>query len=120
MGEFISLSEASLIAVVSIVAVFVILIIIAFIISGLKAFSGEKKDKKTEKPTETIERSEIIEKRKEPNEITDELVAVITAAIAVSLGEKTPNINIKSIKRLPQMTSNWSNTGNIKQVMGKL
>lgn len=120
MGEFISLSEASLIAVVSIVSVFIILIIIAFIISGLKAFSGEKKDKTTEKPVEAIQKTKKTEEIEDPNMITEELVAVITAAIASSLGQKTPDINIKSIRRVPQMTSNWSNTGNINQVIGKL
>ena len=37
----------------------------------------------------------------------EELVAVIAAAIAASLGIAIPEINIKSIKRIPQNTPVW-------------
>lgn len=123
MGDYISLSEGLLIAVVSIVAVFIVLIIVALLISGLKAFSGEKKEKVESKVIEVKDAKEVVEPiatTQDPNQITEELVAVIAAAIAANLGMNIPDINIKSIRRVPQMTSTWSNVGSMKQTMGRL
>ena len=122
MGEYISLSEAALIAIVSIVAVFVVLILIAFLISGLKALSGEKKEKIQDKPVQTnkVQEAKPIIVAEDSNEVTEELVVVIAAAIAANLGMKVPDINIKIIRRVPQMTTTWSNVGSMKQTMGRL
>lgn len=120
MGEYISFSQGLLVAVVSIVAVFVVLILIALLISGLKAFSGEKKEKIESKPTEIKQATEPILVAQDPNVITEELVAVIAAAVAANLGMNIPDINIKSIRRVPQMTTAWSNVGSMKQTMGRL
>lgn len=119
MGDFISMSEALLVAVVSILVVFVVLIVIAIIINGLKAFGGEKKQDLTISTDETSaggEKLNTISTVEDSNEISEELVAVISAAVAVNLGSNIPEINIKSIRRIPQMTSGWSNAGTIKQV----
>lgn len=120
MGDYISLSQALLVAVVSIVAVFVVLILIAFLISGLKAFSGEDKKKVESNPKEIKEAVQPTLVEEDPNAITEELVAVIAAAVAANLGMNIPDINIKSIRRVPQMTSTWSNVGSMKQTMGRL
>lgn len=120
MGDYISLSQGLLVAIVSIIAVFVVLILIAFLISGLKAFGGEKKEKIESKPKEIKETVEPIAIVEDANIITEELVAVIAAAVAANLGMNIPDINIKSIRRVPQMTSTWSNVGNIKQTIGRL
>ncbi len=118
MGDYISFSQGLQVAIVSIVAVFVVLILIAFLISCLKAFSGEKKEKiELKKTKEVVEQTGIAE---DPNMITEELVAVIAAAVAANLGMNIPDINIKSIRRVPQMTSTWSNVGSMKQNMGRL
>ena len=119
MGDYISFSQGLLVAAVSIVAVFVVLILIALLISGLKAFSGEDK-KKVESKIEVKEAVQPIAITEDPNAITEELVAVIAAAIAANLGMNIPDINIKSIRRVPQMTSTWSNVGSMKQTMGRL
>ena len=122
MGEYISFSQGLLVAVVSIVAVFVVLILIAFLISGLKAFSGEDKKKVESKPEAKKESVNIplVTIQEDPNQITEELVAVIAAAVAANLGMNIPDINIKSIRRVPQMTTTWSNVGTMKGIMGRL
>ena len=122
MGEYISFSQGLLVAVVSIVAVFVVLILIAFLISGLKAFSGEDKKKVESKPEAKKEsvNTPLVTIQEDPNQITEELVAVIAAAVAANLGMNIPDINIKSIRRVPQMTSTWSNAGTMKGIMGRL
>lgn len=120
MGDYISFSEGLIIALVSIIAVFVVLILIAFLISGLKSFNGEKKPQETKVDKEIKETIEPIAVAEDPNMISEELVAVIAAAVAANLGMNIPDINIKSIRRVPQMTSTWSNVGSIKQTIGRL
>jgi len=72
--------------------------------------------KKEEKP---IEKETII---KEVEEIEDEeeLVAVITAAIAASLGLTIPQINISSIRRTNQSTNIWREVSKQEHLYGKL
>ena len=118
MGEYITFSQGLLVTVVSMVAVFLVLMLIASLISGLKAISGEKKEKET--PKEAIKITEPLPVAEDPDMITEELVVVIAAAIAANLGVNIPDINIRTIKRIPQMTSAWSNVGNIKQINGRL
>ena len=114
MGEYITFSQGLLVTIVSMIAVFLVLMLIAFLIWCLQSFSGDKKKleiDETQKNTQSVEPKV---KMEDPSLITEELVAVITAAIAANLGMNIPNINIRTIKRIPQMTSNWSNVGNIK------
>lgn len=77
----------------------------------------EKIKKESIKP-ETIKETPVAVKN--PNEITEELVAVIAAALAANLGVNVSNLNIKTIRRLPNMSSAWSNVGSIKQTIGRL
>lgn len=46
----------------------------------------------------------------------EELVAVIAAAVAIQLGVDLPDINIKSIRRIPNTTPIWRNVGKQKQM----
>ncbi len=127
MGDFISMGEALIVALFSILLVFVVLIVIAIIINALKAFSVEKKPGKKDEQKMTVSKDETSVGGEDPkigiedsSGISEELVAVIAAAVAANLGTNIPEINIKSIRRMPQMTSSWANAGNIKQVNNKL
>ncbi|WFA07720.1 hypothetical protein [Tissierella sp. Yu-01] len=50
----------------------------------------------------------------------EELIAVIAAAVSASMGVGVPDINIKSIKRVPQSSTPWTRMGKIEQLLGKL
>ncbi len=50
------------------------------------------------------------------DEITEELVAVITAAIAASLDTHTGNIVVKNIRRVSQTTPTWAVAGRSEQL----
>ena len=50
----------------------------------------------------------------------EELVAVITAAVAASLGLNMPDINVKSIRRVPQNSLAWSEMGKREQLLNRL
>ena len=52
-------------------------------------------------------------------ENNEELVSVISAAISASMGVGIPEINIKSIRRVPQYNSLWNGIGKIEVMKGK-
>ena len=121
MGDIISVGDSLVITVFSMIVVFVVLIIISFLISALKSVGGEKK---VETKEQVVKQESI--KADENLQISDtkvndeELVAVISAAIAASLGVSIPEINIKSIRRVEQRTLAWSSAGRQEQIFNKL
>lgn len=117
MGEHISVLDALVVTLVSMVAVFIVLVLISFLINRLKAINNEEK-LETNSIVETEEKKEILPEAEE--KISEELVAVIAAAIASSLGLNIPDIKIKTIKRVPQSTNLWAATGRKEQVSGRL
>lgn len=48
----------------------------------------------------------------------EELVAVIAAAVAIQLGVDLPDINIQSIRRIPNNTPIWRSVGKQRQMLG--
>ena len=120
----ISFFDSIIVSIVSMIVVFLSLIVIAFIINRLKLIAGDKKavdnkpvvDNKIEAKDLTIEKNIV-----DNNEIiNDELVAVVAAALASSLGLDVPDINIQSITRIQQNTTSWSDMGRNEQLFGKL
>ncbi|NMB27831.1 MAG: OadG family protein [Tissierellia bacterium] len=107
MGKDISIVDSLIISLVSMVAVFVVLAIIYYLVDLLKIVAS-KKNEKTEEP--------IVKEDLED----EELVAVIAAALAVSLGVSIPEVNIKSIKRISSTASRWAEVGRREQTTGKL
>ncbi len=59
------------------------------------------------------------EKYIEVEENYEELVAVIAAALAIQLGVDIPDINIQSIRRIPNSTPTWRTIGKQHQMLGK-
>lgn len=126
MGEYINISDSVFITIFSMIVVFTVLIIISYLIKGLSniAGGGRKPQPPRTNPVTGDRVEERIENKVEEittNDINDEeLVAVIAAAIASSLGVSIPEVNIKSIKRMPQTTPAWAETGRREQMFGKL
>ncbi len=122
LAERITLMDSLMITVFSMAVVFAVLAGIALFIKLLRAASNgvvekEVKNKiqeniKVEKANETIEEKEDIE--------DEELVAVISAAIAASLGVSIPEINIRSIRRTDLATNSWAQAGRVEQIMSRL
>lgn len=116
MGDHVSIGEALIITGFSIAVVFIGLIAISMLI-GLLRKIGEDKKPEVEKTVVTPV------KKEDPviNEVNDEeLVAVIAAAIAASMGVGIPQLNIKSIRRIPQSTPAWAVASRQEQILGKL
>ncbi|MBE5948139.1 MAG: hypothetical protein E7261_03815 [Lachnospiraceae bacterium] len=113
----VSVGDAFLNVAIGMITVFVVLILISFIISLFKYISviqNKLADRKANKDlvassTDTV-LSQIEEKEEvESVELTDdlELVAVITAAIAASMGTSTDGFVVRSIRRAGK--SRWKN-----------
>lgn len=116
MGDHVSVGQALIITGFSIVVVFLGLIIISVLIDLLKIIGGENKPEVSKAVVTPVKKEEPV-----VNEVDDEeLVAVIAAAIAASMGVGIPQLNIKSIKRVPQTGSTWGIAGRQEQIAGKL
>lgn len=124
MGNNISIGDSLIITIFSMAIVFVVLIAISYLIDILRVVTNEKKGKEEpnksnivveEKKTDKME--EVLEEQKLNDE---ELIAVIAAAVAVSLGVSVPEVNIKSIKRTSSTTPLWAEIGRREQILGKL
>jgi sodium pump decarboxylase gamma subunit len=121
MGNEVTMGEALVVTVVSMAVVFVVLILISLTINFLKSVGAEKKEAKKQAPAKEekpIQKEAAVEET--PEEDEEELIAIITAAIANSLGVDIPEINIKSIRRTPQATTAWREMGKQEQIMGRL
>lgn len=124
MGEFIGIGDALTVTLFSIVMVFLVLIVISIFISMLKNLDKKKKeevlapsdkgnfDKIKEK---TIKEQEAVETTND-----EEIIAVISAALAASMGLDLPQINIKKIRRINTSSSAWSDAGRQEQIYSKL
>lgn len=121
MGEFISIGDGLIVTLFSISMVFVVLIIISVFISLLKNLNGKEKvevAKDTKITTKSNENQVGIEEDDTIND--EELVAVISAAIAASLDVSLPEINIKKINRISGSSPAWSTAGIQEQLSSKL
>ena len=119
MDAYISLGDSVIVTLFSIIMVFLVLIVILIFISMLKNINKiEKpiniKDNKDVKKS-NIENKAVV--KVESNKIDDEeLVAVISAAIAASLGRKSHQISIKSIRRINNSSTAWSSAARQEQI----
>lgn len=121
LGNKVTMGQSLMITVFSMVIVFLALLIISYLIEGLQNFS--QKDKKKNK--ETIENIDLVNSEKEVEKVEEslndeELVAVIAAAVAASIGVDVSNVRIKSIKRVSQNTPIWSKVGREEQIFNRL
>lgn len=118
MSDHITILDSIFVTVVSMIVVFAVLVLIAYLINALKVISnGNKKDasveaSKTSSNIEAAKTNNSLEDKgivtTSEDEIDEELVAVIAAAVAANLGLNIPDIRINSIRRVPQMNSSWA------------
>ena len=121
MGNQVAMSEALMVTVVSMIVVFVVLVMISALIGLLKNMGEGKKEKLVEAPKEKIETTILVSDNIQTEiEDEDEIIAVISAAIAASLGLKIPDINITSIRRTNQSTTAWREMSKQEHLYGKL
>lgn len=121
-GESISFGEGLLITALGMGVTFATLIVLSFLLDLLRVIFY--KDPNKNKPVEVkkeikddIEEKKIaIDDGANGDEVNEELVAVITAAIASSMNTSTHNIIVKNISRVPDQTPTWGRMGRIEQM----
>lgn len=112
-GKGITLAEAlstgGKVTVLGLAIVFLVLIVLMLILMLFKVIFYKDPKKKTVKaevtaPVQAVEVSE-------PQMNEEELIAVITAAIAASLNTSTYNLQIKSYRRIEDKKPAWNKAG---------
>lgn len=105
-GEIISYGVV--ITIEGVLVVFAILVLIMLAIQAMSLFSGNKpkKTKANEQTSLAKTTNDEIVQTNEPDVDQDELIAVLTAAVAMCMGTSTASINIKSYKKV---SSAWGN-----------
>ena len=111
-GNSVKLTEALFISVFAMIIVFLVLLIISYLIDITAFFINGKKNKvavKTE--TKVVKAVDKVDNKK-----SDDTVVVIAAAIAAYLGTSVDNVKIKSIRRVNQTDSPWTERGLFAQI----
>ena len=121
LTDHITFGDSLIITVFSMSVVFIVLYLISCLIRVLKVAAVGKENKgenKAEKITPKAMERNRIEEENINEEDDEELVAVIAAAVALSLGVDLPQIKIRKIKRVSQKTPIWAEAGRMEQIKG--
>lgn len=111
-GNSVKLTEALFISVFAMIVVFLVLLIISYLIDITAFFINGKKNKVVVKAeTKVTKAVEKFDTKK-----SDDTVVVIAAAIAAYLGTSVDNVKIKSIRRVNQTDSPWTERGLFAQI----
>ncbi len=111
----ITIGDSLFITLFSMTLVFLVLLGISYLIVLMKNIVNRNNNKdKRENMEKIIIKTDKIE---EAEELNEEIVAAITAAIVASMGVAETSIKIKSIKRID---NSWKSIGREEQVLNKL
>lgn len=118
-GESISFLEGLLVTALGMGVTFAALIALSFMLDLLRILFYKDPNKKVVEVKEKT--SAKVQEEKKPVEATaetedEELIAVITAAVAASLNTTTHNIIVKNIVRVPDTTPAWAKAGRLDQM----
>lgn len=118
----VTIAEAVTVMLFSMAIVFFVLLIISFLMDGIRIVFGEKEQKQvvkeiTPRPEKAISKDILAD---EENENEEELVAIITAAIASELSCSTRDIRLKSIKRKYTPAQPWAEAGKHENMLNRI
>ena len=112
-GKGLSLSEAlgmgGLVTGLGMTIVFAVLIILMIVLMLFKVIFYKEPKKAEDNAAEAAVEAEVQSVSSEPD--NDELIAVLTAAVAASLNTSTYNLRIKSYRRVENKKSAWNRAG---------
>lgn len=115
-GETISFGEGLLITALGMGVTFAALIALSFMLDLLRIlfYKDPNKNKAVEVKEEpaVAQKSESVEEEQED----EELIAVISAAIAASLNTSTHNIIVRNITRVADSSPAWNKAGRLEQM----
>ena len=115
-GNKVSISEALFISVFAMIVVFLVLLIISYLIDISAFFINGSKNKKRRNEVKVENVVSNTENVKQAANKDKDLVVVIAAAIAAYLGTSADNVHIKSIRRINQTDTPWTERGLLSQI----
>ena len=103
-----SLSIGGQTTIIGLAIVFAVLVILMFVLKIMEKIFAPKTEKKAEvvAPVSVVKQAEVVE-----TEDDEEIIAVLTAAIAASLNTSTYNLKIKSFRRVANNAPAWNKAG---------
>lgn len=106
-----ALLEGLQVTVIGLAIVFAVLILLMLILMGMKyIFAREGKPQTVQTPVNS--QTENIDELNTADDVDDEeLIAVLTAAVAASLNTSTYNLQIKSYRRIGNSSPAWNQAG---------
>lgn len=102
-----------IVTVLSMAIVFIVLVILIGVIKAMDMMMNGKRQEEPEDDMEYIEEYE-------EEEDSSELIAVISAAIASSMGVSESSIQVVNISRSGDMTPAWARNGRVEQIQSRL
>ncbi len=103
--------------------VFIVLLLLILVIALIARFVNGNSSKgkgADEKKTAQMNKVEIIDTKPQSAQGDDELICVITAAVAASLNRSTHNLVVRSIRRVGNTSPIWNRTSRQEQIWTKL
>jgi sodium pump decarboxylase gamma subunit len=114
-----NITEGLQVTVIGVLTVFFVLIILMVLLIVMEKIFYKKPEKNNIKEVENkpVEKEEDIMEDETDN---DELIAILTAAVASCLNTSTYNLKIKSFKRIKDTAPAWNRISRTEQVSNNL
>ncbi len=104
------------VTIICMTIVFLVLIGLSFIIRIQGALVGKRSGDQDKKAADN---NRVVTDAVENEEDSEELIAVISAAVAAVMGRPSSNVIVRSIKRVGINTPSWALAGRQEQISGR-
>lgn len=105
--------------VLSMAIVFLVLVLLIGIIKAMDSIVNPKSKQENEESNE-FDNIQSYEQEQEPSEDISELIAVISAAVACSMGVSESKIRVVNINRVGNDSPTWAKNGRLEQLQNRL
>jgi len=112
-------SEGIVVTIIGMGTVFSVLILLWLVLELMKKIFDkvEKQEQTTATNSQQEQTFDFMEEREKSEEINDEeLIAVLTAAVAASLNQSTYNLKVTSFRRVNNVSPIWNTVGRQEQL----
>lgn len=103
----------------SMAIVFLVLVLLIGIIKAMDSMVNPKSKQENEESNE-FDNIQSYEQEQEPSEDISELIAVISAAVACSMGVSESKIRVVNINRVGNDNPTWAKNGRLEQLQNRL
>lgn len=118
MNAINTLLQGLLYTILGMVIVFFVLILLSFLVSGLKFFSGS--EKRTINNKKEIKKPQLESMKQNEMDNSDELIAVIAAAVSSYMDVGIEEFKIKKITRIQDNSPMWKKVALGEQIHSRL